>query len=179
MSSLGILKNYQTRKFGEFGVRRTAPEDFEAYSRIREEGWVVAHVDDSLGITESDIRDIFKDKEKLKDKYLSSFVNSHLVLTHNGEVIGISGIYEKEPNIFSGGIYLDSNYSGQGLGGILLQEIISKLPKGSFYQVEVAKNNHVSRKFFTKHGFKLSGEESEHEISNGKKFPTVFLEREI
>lgn len=73
MEAKNILAGYSPKTIDNYVVRKVKKTDFEDFNRIREEGWVVAHVDNSLAITEKDIRENFADKKKLKDQFLRSF----------------------------------------------------------------------------------------------------------
>lgn len=173
------LSNYQGKLHGDFLIRKAAVADFEEFNEVHKQGWVMAHVDPSLGITEADILYNFADEQEVRERFLSKFVNSHLVLVHNNKIVGFFGVYEKEQGIYSGGVYLLQEYTGQGLGKVLLTEILNLVPTGSIFQVEVAKHNQRSLKFFLKNGFKPTGIEAIHTIKIGKSFPTILLARQV
>lgn len=85
-----------------------------------------------------------------------------------GEVVGFSGIYDRELAM----LFVDSEHRGKGVGSVLLKDAISRIPD---LKLDVNEQNTQALGFYLKHGFRVAGRSPVD--SAGKPYPLLHLVR--
>lgn len=76
---------------------------------------------------------------------------------HSKVMVGIVCAYFKESRAYVSNVSVDSNYSGLGIGKLLLKKAIdySKIQSVKIVELEVANDNSIAISFYIKHGFRV------------------------
>ena len=111
----------------------------------------------------------------LKDKfYVGFFKETKLVA-----VLDLIFNYPNTQSIFIGFFMMHKKYQRQGIGSRIVQELLSCLPNSyTEAYLGVTSKNEISKKFWEKNGFKLTGKEYHHprytvQMMNKKLLPDV------
>lgn len=73
------------------------------------------------------------------------------------EMVGIICAYFKESSAYVSNVSVDSEYSGLGIGKLLLKKVIdySKIKSVKKVELEVANDNSIAINLYIKHGFRV------------------------
>jgi ribosomal protein S18 acetylase RimI-like enzyme len=93
-----------------------------------------------------------------ENKYFKNSDNICFVLEAEGKVIGYCRFDQDENSRYIISIALDYDYQGKGLGQLLLEETLKKIPENKIVLATVKKGNPASLKLFQKN-FELDSED--------------------
>lgn len=92
----------------------------------------------------------------LKDKFYVGFFKDRELIT----ILDLIFNYPNSQSIFIGFFMMHKKYQGQGIGSRIIQEILSHVPSQYIEaHLGVSKTNEISKKFWQKNGFRLTGKE--------------------
>ena len=139
-------------------------------SKLRRMIWLNTYVNDSLGITKNKIIKNFRDFDEEVKKYkeyvynIKNFSYFFIVLDNN-KLVGYSIAKNKYYRKSVDTLFINKNYQGNGLGSILINNMIDKLATSKIY-VDVVEYNNKAISFYEKYNFVYS-----------KKHRPIILER--
>jgi ribosomal protein S18 acetylase RimI-like enzyme len=160
-----------------------SPEDVLGIINVFYKTWLATYPNEELGITIEDIEHKYKDRlseenvAKRAKRIAEPPVNEQLLVAKiNNKVIGVCrGIIHENANQLQA-IYILPEYQGKGIGGLLWQEINKFFDLNKHTIVEVASYNQNAINFYTKLGFKDTGESFNDEglkMKNGAVIPQI------
>lgn len=86
--------------------------------------------------------------------------NSHYIVAKaDDEIVGFAGIWKSVDDIHITNIVVKKNYRRNGIGSLLLQNLITLTKELNFHELtlEVNSNNEAAKKLYLKFGFKELG----------------------
>lgn len=151
-------------------IRPAIPDDAPAIYAVQRQGWIDTYPNQDLGITTEDITERIEGKEgsliseKIERwrKNIAKNAGRFFVATKSDKVVGYILMFHDENTnrTFLGSLYVLPEVQGQGVGSLLLNETLSRLPADEDIYLHVVSYNENAIKFYEKHGFVKTGKDA-------------------
>lgn len=125
--------------------------------KLRRMIWLYTYINEDLGITEDKIIENFRNFDEEVEAYKKYIYDikrfsSFFIVIHDKKVIGYSIVKNRYYRKSIDTLYIDKDYQGNGLGSLLMNNIIKKLDSKKIY-VDVVSYNDKAIHFYEKYGF--------------------------
>jgi ribosomal protein S18 acetylase RimI-like enzyme len=146
--------------------------------------WLHTYPNEIFQITEKDLKKKFGDVEEkiIKiDNFLDSSRNSsditYLVAKMTGNIYGFVYATKLQTELYINSLYVHPEHHRNGIGSLLLQEVITQNHGCNHAIVDVVAYNEKAITFYSKHGFVVQGtsQTAFGKFSNGKIIPEIHM----
>ncbi len=146
-------------------IERATPDDAEAICDIRDRAWIKAYPNTALGITEDDVRisaqgpngEFVPRRIAYLKEQLSKDDGSDMgvfVAKVDGMVVGYAGTnIDEHGRKFIDGMYVAPEEQGKGIGGKLMEHVLTTFGIGADIYLEVVAYNDKAIGFYEHYGF--------------------------
>lgn len=169
----------------ELVIRNAYLDDIDRILEIKRLCWKSVHLDTERGITEEYVDEITKKTEKkvvrITDKFNNRDGSSRYFLAEiDGIVRGYSlAEIDKFGRAWVGGIFVEPDFAGKGIGKKLLSEVIQFHKHHKDVYLKVVTYNQNAINMYLKHGFKfVEGGSEDMDLGPQFKIPLQLMIRE-
>lgn len=147
----------------EYVIRDATEADAEAIIKMHAASWLDTYPNEEAGVSYEWVKertDRWATSEKLaarRERISQSLRNPDymykIAVTTDGAVIGLACPFRDKTAQRVGGLYVDKDYQGKGMAGLLMAEILKWSDPKRPLELEVASYNERAKAFYRKHGF--------------------------
>ncbi|MFN7160464.1 MAG: GNAT family N-acetyltransferase [Candidatus Gracilibacteria bacterium] len=146
-------------------VRKAQEQDAVGVVSVHKKSWLATYPNPESGITLEKIERVFSNFDERAERWRKRIrtydwiENGVWVAENSNIIVGFVAPAVMEGKRRVGAIYIDPEYIGRGIGGLLIEKVFT-LYKGEEIYCDVASYNIHAQKFYEKHGFIFTGKES-------------------
>ena len=147
----------------QYTIREATEADAEAIIKMHAASWLDTYPNDEAGVSYEWIKDrtdkwstpekLASRRERIKQSLEDPNYMYKVAVTPDGKIIGLACPFRDETAQRVGGLYVDKEYQGKGLGKLLMDEILNWSDPKRPLELEVASYNERAKAFYRKYGF--------------------------